>query len=143
MAAAGKTIEQSAALPYRIAKEGPRILLITSRETRRWVIPKGNVEESMTPAESAALEAFEEAGVRGKVSTRRIGVYFYPKSDIEGGATCRVEVYPMAVSKEKDDWPERSERTREWVSVEEGAERVFEKKLRKLILKLPDVIDPG
>ena len=88
------------------------MLLITSRETRRWVLPKGGIIPGMTPFESAAAEAFEEAGIAGAVDRRCIGVYGYAKARIEGSAYCTVRVYPMKVTTQYADWPERRERQR-------------------------------
>jgi 8-oxo-dGTP pyrophosphatase MutT (NUDIX family) len=88
-------IPQSAALPYRRGRRGLEVLLITSRETRRWVLPKGGIMPGMTPYESAAEEAFEEAGIAGRVDRRCIGVYGYRKLRDKGMPYCTVRVYPM------------------------------------------------
>ena len=79
--------QQYAALPWRNA-QGFEILLITSRETRRWVIPKGWPMPGNSPAESAAQEAYEEAGIRGKIAVQAIGHYGYRKR-LRGGAKKR------------------------------------------------------
>ncbi|MDB5470415.1 MAG: phosphohydrolase, MutT/nudix family protein, partial [Caulobacter sp.] len=96
---------QVAALPYRLAG-APEVLLITSRETRRWVIPKGWPMKDRTFSEAAAQEALEEAGVRGVTAEESIGAYRYLKQ-IKNGASilCEVAVYPLEVSEQLDAWP--------------------------------------
>jgi len=126
---------QFAALPWRrTADGGLEVLLITSRETRRWVIPKGNPIKNLKPGPSAAQEAFEEAGVRGTVRSRAIGLYHYDKR-LRSGRTqhVRVFVHPLEVREELDAWPEKAEREREWVSPAEAAERVDERELKALL----------
>lgn len=127
--------EQSAVLAWRRRKRGLRILLVTSLETRRWVLPKGNVEDGLTPRESALREAFEEAGIEGDAAGREIGAYLYRKDDSKGGGLRRVAVFPMQVSRVLDDWPEKDRRRREWMSPEDAAAAVAEKKLAKIIAR--------
>ena len=109
------------------------MMLITSKGTRRWVLPKGGIKPSRKPYESAADEAFEEAGITGRISRNCIGVYGYQKSNKKHGAYCTVRVYPMKVTAVLPDWPERKERRREWVAFEVAASRVREKGLKKII----------
>lgn len=125
--------QQYAALPWRQA-EGFEILLITSRETRRWVIPKGWPMPGHSAAESAAQEAYEEAGVRGEMSAPAIGHYGYRKR-LRGGAKkrFRVDVFAMEVTEVLDLWPEAHERARQWLSPAEAAIRVDEPELATLI----------
>lgn len=125
--------QQYAALPWRQAP-GFEILLITSRETRRWVIPKGWPIPAHSAAESAAQEAYEEAGVRGKMSAQAIGHYGYRKR-LRGGAKkrFRVDVFAMEVTEVLDQWPEAHERARQWLSPAEAAIRVDEPELALLI----------
>lgn len=127
---------QSAVLPYRLRCGEPEVLLITSRKGTRWVLPKGIVEPELTPLESAAKEALEEAGVEGEVLERKLGIYTYEK----WGGTCKVKVFLMKVSSELETWPEANFRRREWLSIGKAAERVDERKLRKLIRRVPDAI---
>jgi 8-oxo-dGTP pyrophosphatase MutT (NUDIX family) len=126
-------ISQCAAIAYRQHKHGLQIVLVTSMETRRWVLPKGNIENGMTAAESAALEAYEEAGVEGDISPDPIGTYDYEKADGKGGGLRRVAVFPMAVTRIRGKWPEKEQRRRKWMSVEDAALAVNEKKLKKLL----------
>jgi 8-oxo-dGTP pyrophosphatase MutT (NUDIX family) len=87
------------------------VLLITSRRRGRWIIPKGLIEPGMSPAESAAMEAFEEAGVRGRIGDQPIEEYSYKK----WGGVCGVKVYLLEVDEVFDDWPEADIRRREWI----------------------------
>jgi 8-oxo-dGTP pyrophosphatase MutT (NUDIX family) len=125
--------QQYAALPWRQAPS-LEMLLITSRETRRWVIPKGWPIPGKSAAESAAQEAYEEAGIRGEMSARAIGHYGYRKR-LQGGAKkrFRVDVFAMEVTEVLDLWPEAHERARHWLSPAEAAIRVDEPELAVLI----------
>ncbi len=128
-----KPRRQFAALPYRI--EGDlEVLLVTTRETGRWVIPKGWPMVGKTPRAAAAREALEEAGVIGKPGRRRLGAYTYPKV-LKSGETviCRVTVFPLAVNEQKADWRERDQRRTRWFSPLEAAEAVQEPGLSAII----------
>ncbi|MEA3029141.1 MAG: uncharacterized protein QOJ53_95 [Sphingomonadales bacterium] len=128
-------ITQYGVLPYRVDAEGAvEILLITSRERRRWVVPKGNPIPSFLNYESAAREAFEEAGVEGRIATAPIGAYRYEKRRRGGAAAAIVTVYPLLVTREADRWPERGERERRWFPAEEAAGLVEEPELAVIIL---------
>lgn len=125
---------QVGALAWRVAGGGIEVLVITSRETGRWVIPKGGLIEGLDEAGSAALEAEEEAGVRGRIGGAPVGEYGYLKR-LKGHRVrpCVVAVYPLAVEEELSDWPERDQRRREWVSPAEAAERVGEPELKAIL----------
>lgn len=125
---------QSAVLPYRRRDGSLEVLLITSRSGRRWVLPKGIVEPGMTAPASAAKEAREEAGIGGAVSERSLGSYRQDK----WGGTCRIEVFPMRVTSESEDWPEATIRRREWLPLSAAIERVKGKKLRRILQSLPE-----
>lgn len=129
---------QSAALPFRMTPDGaPEILLITSRETRRWILPKGWNEDNVKPHDTAALEAFEEAGVRGRIKKKPIGSYIYEKRmDNGGGVPCQVVIYPLKVTEVLNNWPEKAQRERRWVSLEHSALLVSEPGLVKLLQSL-------
>lgn len=126
----GKTniYRQSGVIPYRTGKGKVEILLITSRSGRRWVIPKGIVEPHLSPRRSAAKEALEEAGIKGKLSRKSIGSFTYEK----WSGTCHVDVFEMRVERQMEKWQEQV-RTRRWFSVSDAAAKVDEKKLRQLI----------
>jgi 8-oxo-dGTP pyrophosphatase MutT (NUDIX family) len=126
-------IPQSAVLPYRRGRRGLEVLLITSRETRRWVLPKGGIMPGMTPCESAAEEALEEAGIVGRVDRKCIGVYGYRKVRDKGRPYCTVRVYPMKVTALCADWPERRERQRRWMTFDAASARVRERGLKKIL----------
>ena len=97
------------------------VLLITSLNSKRWILPKGWPEPDLTAAESAAREAFEEAGVAGKVSAKPIGTYHYLKEKKDGsGLPCSVEVFALAVTKQLHDWPEKGARTLAWVPLDQA-----------------------
>lgn len=108
---------QSAVLPYRRHADGFEILLISSSKRTHWVIPKGIHEPGLSATESAAKEAFEEAGIEGNVGPQCIGTFYQHK----WGATCSVAVYPMEVTRVIDqrDWQE-SHRMRCWLQVNEA-----------------------
>jgi 8-oxo-dGTP pyrophosphatase MutT (NUDIX family) len=125
---------QYAALPWRAGKDGLEVLLITSRETKRWVIPKGWPMNGKAPHEAAAREAFEEAGIVGETAAEAVGAYPYDKRLKDGELRpCTVEVFPMRVTKHKRVWPEKKQRRRGWFAAEDAAERVDEPELADLI----------
>jgi 8-oxo-dGTP pyrophosphatase MutT (NUDIX family) len=138
MAESEKVKPQSAVLPYRRRKAGLEIMLVTSLDTGRWVLPKGNVESGLTPCESAQKEAYEEAGIRGKTEKKCFGTFTYLKTEKKGGGMREVEVFPMEVTEVLDDWPEKSDRKREWMVLDKAAESVMEKKLKKLLKTFGD-----
>ena len=125
---------QVAALPWRRGANGLEILLVTSRETRRWVTPKGGRMPGKTDAEAAAEEALEEAGVEGAVVPEPLGTFRYLKMLKRRAARwCVVSVYALEVRVEHDDWHERGQRERLWVSQDEAVRRVDEPDLKALI----------
>ena len=133
-----KPRRQFAALPYRF--DGVlEVLLVTTRETGRWVIPKGWPMVGKTPRAAAAREALEEAGVVGKPGRRRLGAYNYPKV-LKSGATvvCRVTVFPLEVVEQKATWREQDQRETRWFSPREAAEAVQEPGLSAIIRDFED-----
>ncbi len=128
--------QQFGVLPYRKTKiAGLEILLVTSRETRRWIIPKGWPIKALKPAEAAAQEAYEEAGLRGVTAPRAIGSYLYAKrlADKHTAIPCEVRVYPMRVRRQEAAWPEQAERETRWFSPESAMELVGEEGLKAII----------
>jgi 8-oxo-dGTP pyrophosphatase MutT (NUDIX family) len=124
---------QYAALPYR-RSGGLEVLLLTSRETGRWVLPKGWPMTGKGPGSAAKREALEEAGVVGKIAKCSIGSFHYPKRLSDGAiVTCEVHVYPLAVERERSRWPEQRQRTRQWFSPQEAARAVQEQELAELL----------
>lgn len=129
--------EQYAALCYRLKKKrsAVEILLITSRDTGRWVVPKGWPMNGKSAAAAAAQEAWEEAGVKGAVGEEPIGSYRYMKGLPHGlKVDCRVRVFPLCVADICKNFPEKGERLAEWVDCAEAAVRVHEPGLKTLIL---------
>ena len=125
---------QFGALPWRIRDGKLEVLLITSRDTKRWIIPKGWPMDGTTPAEAAAKEAFEEAGVEGKLSEMVAGFYGYLKQmDKSDDLPIVVAVFPIRVKRLLREWPEQPERKRRWFSVKKAATMVAEPELRQII----------
>lgn len=126
---------QFAAVPWRRDEAGEvEILLITSRETRRWVIPKGWPIKGISSAKSAAREAFEEAGVLGKVRKSPVGTYAYDKRLKNGRLQhVRVAVFALAVEAEAEAYPEVGQREKTWVTPTEAARLVDEPELMVLL----------
>src|SRR5256886_17595695 len=126
------------ALPYRLsAGSRPEFMLVTSRETRRWIIPKGWPKKGKSPHHSAAREAFEEAGVVGAVARRSVGSFTYEKRLKNGGAVvCEVRVFPLQVRRQNKQWPGKQERVGKWPLAPQAAEKVKEPKLSAIILRL-------
>ena len=129
-------IMQYGVLPWRRTADGVEILLVTTRNTRRWIVPKGWPQDGCTPQQSAAVEAYEEAGVKGAVSEEAIGVFNHKKQMKSGDVvTCRIRVYAMEVNKIAADWPEKSEREAKWCLVAEAQTLVSDPSLRRIIVK--------
>jgi 8-oxo-dGTP pyrophosphatase MutT (NUDIX family) len=128
---------QSGVIAYRLVASRLEVLLITTRKGH-WTIPKGVVEPELSPAQSAAQEAFEEAGVRGRVSDRSIGRFEYPK----WGGVCRVEVFLMEVREEAAHWPEEKFRRRAWLDIPTAAARIRFARLAALIRQAARALAP-
>ncbi len=125
---------QVAALCHRGEGEDREFLLITSRDTGRWIIPKGWPMRGKDSGESALQEAWEEAGVReSRIDPDPVGIYTYNKRQAAGWEMpVETMVYSVAVEKLEDSFPEAHERTRRWVSAETAAELVNESELKTL-----------
>ena len=134
MKAARTTGIQYATLPYRIEGRQLRILLITSRETRRWVIPKGWPMNGLKPQDAAAAEAAEEAGLIGTVEPRPLGSYRYLKR-LKGNQAVAIQVIVFAfeVTAQVESWKEQDQRTLRWFGYRTAASRVAEPSLNRLI----------
>ena len=131
---------QFAALPYRRRTDDAAIevMLITSRDTGRWVVPKGWPSEREAAWDCAAREAREEAGLVGEIHKRPVGSYHYKKL-LDSGLPvwCTVEVFALAVAGRLESWPEQSERVGRWFSLDDAANAVDEPELGDLIRELP------
>lgn len=127
-------LQQYAALPYFETAGGVLVLLISSRDTGRWVIPKGWAKSKLTPHALAALEAREEAGISGEIATEPIGSYHYLKRlHLLSWARCRVDVFPLRAEVQALDWKEKHARRQFWCPPEEAARLVHERNLSALL----------
>jgi 8-oxo-dGTP pyrophosphatase MutT (NUDIX family) len=134
---------QVAALPWRGEGDALRVLLVSSRETRRWVIPKGWPMKDKTDFAAAAQEAYEEAGLDGVIAEQPVGEYEYLKRLKSGAARLvKVDVFPLKVTGEHATWPEKGQRTLEWMTPVEAALAVQEPELRDLIARFAGVVLP-
>ncbi|WP_271898682.1 NUDIX hydrolase [Candidatus Phyllobacterium onerii] len=130
----GRAAPQVAALPYRLDSRGRvTILLITSRRTKRYIIPKGWKMKHKKDASAAAQEAKEEAGVIGAVSKQPIGSYSYQKEFATGKTKVKVAVYALQVTEQLWQWPEQKERTRIWVEPERAVNMISDVSLIPLL----------
>ena len=128
---------QVAALPIRREADGSvRVLLVTTRETGRWVIPKGWPWPDCEDCLSAAQEAREEAGVLGRVQSRPLGSFVYEKRRSSGAELVRADVYVVEVTSLLDSWPEQDERQRAWFTLEDASNVVSDHELRELLQAL-------
>jgi 8-oxo-dGTP pyrophosphatase MutT (NUDIX family) len=129
---------QYGALPYRRdGRARPEIMLVTSRERRRWIIPKGWPKKGKSARSSAAREAFEEAGVIGSVARRPVGSFSYEKELRNGSkVVCKVRVFPLQVKRQTEEWPEKAEREVKWLPAKRAAKQVNEPELGELIRRL-------
>jgi phosphohistidine phosphatase len=128
--------QQSGVVPYRITDGEIEILLITSRSGKKWIIPKGIIEDGLDPIQSAEKEALEEAGIEGNVHKELLGKYKFKK----WGGRCKVQVFPMEVKYLLDDWDEKDFRERKWYKLKEAKEIVKLEKLKKIMESLQDKI---
>jgi 8-oxo-dGTP pyrophosphatase MutT (NUDIX family) len=126
---------QVAALPLGRDEAGRmQVMLVTSRGTGRWVLPKGWPMKGRKPHRAAEREAFEEAGLEGKVRKVPVGTYSYDKRLDTGVAIpCEVTVFPLQVERHRDSWPEMGQRQRRWFSLDEAADAVAETGLRAIL----------
>ena len=126
---------QVAALPWRKTKRGVEVMLVTSRDTGRWVLPKGWPEFGEQFCEAAAREAGEEAGLKGAISTHEAGRYYYSKGLAGGDSVrCEVLVYALEVDGVAGKWKEKGQRKRKWFTPAKAAEIVAERDLGDVIL---------
>jgi len=141
------TRSQLGALCWRLHRGKVEVLLITSRDTGRWVIPKGWPMDGLDAAGAAAREAWEEAGVTGETMPEAVGLYGYDKMQKDQPCLpCVVAVYPLRVEKLAAKFPERKERRRKWFAAEKAAKKVAEPELRALLQRLahdPAMLQPG
>jgi 8-oxo-dGTP pyrophosphatase MutT (NUDIX family) len=131
--------QQVAALPWRQGEAGVEILLVTTRTTKRWVVPKGWTMDGKADHEAAAIEAFEEAGVKGEINANPVGHYGYVKVLQSGKARhLNVRVFALEVTESLEVWPERADRQRQWVSLQQAMAIAGEPELIPVILKFAE-----
>lgn len=125
---------QFGALCWRRVGDTVQVLLVTSRRSKRWIVPKGWPVDGATPAESAATEAFEEAGVKGKALPSCLGIFSYNKEVYEGeNLPCVVALFPVEVKIVLNDWPEKDERRRKWLPLKKAAKKVDDPELGAIL----------
>jgi 8-oxo-dGTP pyrophosphatase MutT (NUDIX family) len=128
--------EQYGALPFRYRTDGMvEVLLVTSRRTGRWIIPKGWPASGMRPFELAAREAMEEGGVTGRIKEQPIGCYRHKKTLNDGSVVrCKVDIFALEVEAQMSTWPECKQRSTQWFSLDEAAAAVRDPELKAVIL---------
>lgn len=136
MATADKAVRQAGVIPYSVIKGQPVFLLITSRRSGRWIFPKGELEEGTVPWELAAHEAYEEAGVRGTVDPTPIGSYRTMKTLAFRRQPIVVDLYPLRVEEQLEEWPEKGQRHRHWAILPEAKRLLSDTKLAEMAAKL-------
>ena len=133
-----KPLLQSGVIPYRMIKGKPHIYLITSIRKNLWIVPKGLLEEELSPLESAILEAYEEAGIIGNIHHKPFGTYLSNKS----GQESVVSLYPMRVLEAVPKWPEKGVRVRSVVPLKkkELKLRIRNESLLLLLIQFADYL---
>ncbi|EBA13257.1 NUDIX hydrolase [Roseobacter sp. CCS2] len=124
---------QFAALCWRVKNDKVQVCLVTSRTRQRWIIPKGWPMHKQTPANAAATEAYEEAGVSGDAVDFCLGVYSYHKPQKVGNAPIITMVYPVHVTHVHSKWPEKKQRRRKWMSPAKAAKKLTEPELKRIV----------
>lgn len=134
---------QAGAIPYAVVDGQVVFLLVTSRQSGRWIFPKGALAKSRTPWETAAREAREEAGVSGEVARQPIGSYRTSGGD-EQRLLTEVDMFPLRVTEQHEEWPEMAERHRHWVILAEARRLLAYRRLAALAAALSrQVLTPG
>ena len=128
--------QQAAAIPFRVGDSGPEVLLVTSINSGKWILPKGNVDPGNTPAQAAEIEAREEAGVAGSVCTTPVAVYDYEK----GSTRLWVQVFPLRVEQVLEEWPESKLRRRRWALLEEAMRLVDHPGIRSVLERFAEYL---
>lgn len=135
-------MRQSGALPFSVIDGRVVFLLITSRRTGRWIFPKGDIEPGMTPWESAAVEAMEEAGVSGQIAVEPIGSY-RSSASADGSSLVDVDLYPLRVETQLDVWKEMDQRLRHWAVLPEARRLLNDRALSRIAVLLQASLRSG
>ncbi len=129
-------INQSGVIPYRFVSGQLQIKIISSRDGKRWGVPKGNLGRGLQPDESAAREAYEEAGLLGAIRPEPVGHFIYEKR----GTPRVVQLYAMTVTSILPRWPEMDERQRLWLDLHEAVQRISRDDLARHVESLPALL---
>jgi 8-oxo-dGTP pyrophosphatase MutT (NUDIX family) len=129
-----KSTTRYAALPFRRSHGRWEVLLVTTRRSGRWIVPKGRPVKGCTPARTAKIEALEEAGVTGAVSRKSIGA-FEMKSRFAGpkAKASRIELFPLSVRRQHESWLEEGQRSRRWMTIRQAVNTVHPEGLGELL----------
>jgi 8-oxo-dGTP pyrophosphatase MutT (NUDIX family) len=130
---------QSGVVPWLRAREGLRILLVSSRRSGEWIVPKGVVERNLSPEASALKEAKEEAGILGRLSGPELGRYRFPKWE----GICTVALFPMEILRVLDTWDEKAERKRILLPTSEALASISNPDLQRLVSSAVDSLEGG
>lgn len=138
----GTTLKQAGAIPYRVMDGAVQVLLVTSRDTGRWIIPKGHIEPGQSPRAAAAQEALEEAGVIGRMTTKKpLGVIHYEKTLKTGKKrAAQITVYPLHVARQKNIWHEKGQRTVQWFTISEAISKASDQDLVNILTQLSKIL---
>lgn len=131
-----KTIQQVAVIAYDDSEAPCKVVLVTSMSRHRWVLPKGHIDRGHTPRQAAIQEAYEEAGVEGRVGKQEAGHYVYTKPDDPENSRYAVTVFTMKVTAILETWPEIHARRRTWMTFDEAAAAVDEDELKAILLNV-------
>ncbi len=137
------TLHQAGVIAYRVVGGQISVLLITSRDTRRWIIPKGNIDPATRPSKAAKIEAYEEGGVKGKIDgSIPLGFYTYFKRRESGERSpTSVEVYLLRVTKQVKKWPEKRQRRLSWMPIADAIGLVEEPGVIPLFHRLSELAE--
>ncbi|RUT31347.1 NUDIX hydrolase [Arsenicitalea aurantiaca] len=127
--------QQAGVVPYRMIEGRVAFLLITARRSGRWIFPKGAPMEGLQLWETGAREAFEEAGIEGEVEAEPVGSYRTRRSDAVRSLV-EVQMYPMLVHRQLEEWPEKNQRHRHWATVREARRLLSDRQLAEIAVSL-------
>jgi len=139
---AAEAVPQFGAIPYSVVQGQTVFLIITSRRSGRWIFPKGAPIEGMKPWEVAAHETFEEAGIEGEIESQPIGSYRTVKTSPIRRTVVEVAMYPLRMTRQLDEWPEKGNRHRHWVILPEAKRLLSDPALVEMAVKLAQRITP-
>jgi 8-oxo-dGTP pyrophosphatase MutT (NUDIX family) len=136
------TLHQAGVIAYRLVDGQAQVLLITSRDTGRWIIPKGNIDAATPPIKAAEIEAYEEGGVKGKTRSIPLGFYtYFKRHDTGEQSPTAVEVYLLRVTKQVKKWPEKRERKSSWVPIADAIDLVAEPGVVPLLERFSELVE--